>query len=56
MKKTYMQLRFKKKAEKLGCKIVPVCSKVNGKLTRRADIMAVERHGEWVMTIPRRMY
>ncbi len=48
--------RFKEKAEKLGCKIAPVANKVNGKLTRRPDILAVIRRNEWVMTIPRHMY
>ena len=51
-----MLARFRKKAEKLGCKIVPIATKVNGKLTRRPDILGVERHGEFVMVIPRRIY
>ncbi len=60
MKKIFMltkaSKRFKEKAEKLGCYIVPVANKVNGKLTRRPDILAVMRRNEWVMTIPRHMY
>lgn len=51
-----MLSRFKKKAEKLGCKIVPIATKVNGTLGRRPDILGVEHHGEFVMVIPRRMY
>jgi len=51
-----MSNRFKKICDKLGCKIVPIATRVNNKLTRRPDILGVERHGEFVMTIPRRMY
>lgn len=51
-----MQKRFKSLAERLGCKIVPVATRVNNRLTRRPDIMGVEKHGEFVMVIPKRIY
>lgn len=51
-----MLKRFKKLCDKYGYKIVPVMSRVNWNLTRRPDILAVEKHGQWVMTIPKRMY
>lgn len=30
-------------------------TRVNGQLTRRPDIMAVEKYHEWIQTIPREM-
>lgn len=51
-----MQERFKQLAERLGCKIVPIATRVNGVLTRRPDIMGVDKHGEFIMVIPKRMY
>ena len=48
--------RFKALVEKHGCKVVPVATRINGVLTRRPDIEAVEFHKQFVMTIPRRMY
>ena len=45
--------RFKKLVDKFGWKIRPVICNINGKFTRRPDIMAVENHGEWEMTIPK---
>ena len=48
--------RFKNLAERLGCKIVPIATKVNYKLTRRPDILGVEKHGEFIMVIPKRLY
>jgi len=56
MKKTSMQKRFKKLAERHGYKIVPVATKVNGRLTRRPDIMGVDYRGRFIMVIPKRMY
>lgn len=40
----------------MGYKILPVASKMNGRLCRRPDIKGVYYHGEFVMTIPERMY
>ena len=51
-----MQLRFKKLAERLGYKIVPLTSRINNILTRRPDVMRLEKHGDFIMVIPRRMY
>jgi hypothetical protein len=51
-----MELRFKKLANRLGYKIVPITSRINGMFERRADVMGVEKHGEFVMVIPKRMY
>jgi len=51
-----MHWRFKKICDRLGCKIVPIATRVNGTLTRRPEILGVEHHGESVMVIPRRMY
>lgn len=48
--------RFKQLAERLGYKIVPVSANFNGQIARRPDIMAVEKHGVFVMTIPANMY
>jgi hypothetical protein len=51
-----MQLRFKKLAERLGYKIVPLTTRINNILTRRPDVMRVEKHGDFIMVIPKRMY
>jgi len=51
-----MQLRFKKLCERLGYKIVPIATKVNGVLTRRPDIVGVDYHGDFVLVVPKRMY
>lgn len=52
MLKTSMLSRFKKLCDRYGYRIVPVATKVNGTLTRRPDILAVEKYHEWVQTIP----
>lgn len=51
-----MELRFKKLAEKLGYKVVPISTRINGVIQRRADVMGVEKQGDFIMVIPRRMY
>ena len=51
-----MQRKFKQLCERYGYKIVPVMTQVNGLLTRRPDIQAVEKYHEWITTIPTRMY
>jgi hypothetical protein len=52
-----MLSRFKKLCDRLGgYKIVRLTTRLNGELTCRPDILRVERHGEFVMVIPRRMY
>lgn len=51
-----MESRFKKLCKRLGYKIVPIATKVNYRLTRRPDIVGVERHGEFVLVVPKRMY
>ena len=51
----FMQ-RFKKLCDRFGFKIKPVVCIINGRLTRRPDILAVENHGVWEMTIPKKMY
>ena len=48
--------RFKKLADRFGWEIRPLVCIINGKLTRRPDIMAVENHGSWEMTIPKEIY
>ena len=48
--------RFKKLVKKFGWKIQPVVCRINGKLSRRPDILAVENHGQWEMTIPKKIY
>jgi hypothetical protein len=48
--------RFKKLVDKFGWKISPVLCKINGKVSRRPDILAVENHGKWEMTIPSKIY
>jgi len=52
-----MLSRFKKLCKRLGgYKITRLTTRLNGELTCRPDILRVERHGEFVMVIPRRMY
>lgn len=51
-----MSSKFKNLCDRLGYKIKPVMCIINGKHTRRPDILAVEKHGKWVMTIPKRMF
>ena len=51
-----MQLRFKKLAEKLGYKVVPISTRINGIIERRADVEGVEKAGDFVMVVPRRMF
>jgi hypothetical protein len=51
-----MQQRFKQLCERLGYKIVPIATKINGILSRRPDIVGVDYHGEFVMVVPKRMY
>ena len=51
-----MESRFKKLCQRLGYKIVPIATRVNGVLTRRPDIVGVDYHGEFVMVVPKRMY
>jgi hypothetical protein len=48
--------RFRKLTDRFGWKIRPITCIINGKLTRRPDILAVENHGLWEMTIPKRIY
>lgn len=48
--------RFEKVANRLGYSIHPVFCRVNDKWSRREDILTVEKHGEWLMTIPKQMY
>lgn len=48
--------RFKALCDKWGFTIHPVVCRINGKWARREDILTVERHGEWEMTIPKKMY
>ena len=47
--------RYKKLAERLGYKIVPVMTKINGHLTQRPDILRVEKYHEFIATIPKEM-
>lgn len=60
MKLTSMQSRYSKQfadlCKRFNFKIVPVMTRVNGEFTRRPDILGVEKNGDWVMTIPTRMY
>ncbi len=51
-----MRKRFNRLAERFGYRIVPVMTRVNGHLTRRPDIEAVEKYHEWIQTIPVEMY
>lgn len=51
-----MHKKFKALCERYGYKIVPVMTRVNGLLTRRPDIQAVEKYHEWVATVPKLMY
>jgi hypothetical protein len=51
-----MEARFKLLCERLGYKIVPIATRVNGTLTRRPDIVGVDYHGDFVMVVPKRMY
>jgi len=55
MLKTSMHRRFKKLCDRYGYKIVPVMTRVNGMLTKRPDIVAVEKYHEWVATVPTEM-
>lgn len=48
--------KFERLVHKFGCKVTPVSAFINGTICRRPDIMAVTRHGQFVMTIPRKMY
>jgi len=47
--------RFKKLCKRYGYKIVPVMTQINGTLTRRSDILAVEKYHEFIETIPKEM-
>jgi hypothetical protein len=51
-----MQQRFKKLAEKLGYKVVPISTRINGIIQRRADVEGVDKGGDFVMVVPRRMF
>ena len=51
-----MNARFQKLVEKNGCKLIKVISRVDGKLTTRPDIMAVRKHGKYLLTVPARIY
>ena len=48
--------RFKKLCDRFSWKIKPLVCIINGKLTRRPDILAVESKNGWEMTIPKKMY
>jgi hypothetical protein len=48
--------RFKSLCDRFKYKIKPVMCIINGKHTRRPDILAVEKHNKWVMTIPKKMF
>ena len=48
--------RFKKLCDRFGYHIKGVVCQINGKLTRRPDILSVQSNVAWVMTIPKRMY
>jgi len=48
--------RFRKLCDRFGYKIKPLIFQVNGKLTRRPDIVAVERKNQWVLTVPKKIY
>lgn len=50
-----MLKRYKKLAKRYKYKIVPVMTGFNGVLTRRPDILAVEKYHEWITTIPTEM-
>lgn len=50
-----MLSKFKRVCDRYGYKIVPVMTKVNGTLTRRPDILAVEKYHEHIVTIPKEM-
>lgn len=52
-----MQLsRFQQLVNRWGYKITPVSCTFGTLVARRPDIMAVEKHGEFIMTIPSKMY
>lgn len=51
-----MHRRFKRLCDRYGYKIVPAMTFVNGILTKRSDIQAVEKYHEWIQTIPKEMY
>ena len=48
--------RFEKIATRFGYTIHPVVCRINDKWSRREDILIVEKHGDWIMTIPKQMY
>ncbi len=48
--------RFEKLVNKFGCQITPVSCWIDGTVSRRPDIMAVTRYGQYVMTIPAKMF
>lgn len=50
-----MHKRFKRLCKRYGYRIVPAMTRVNGTLTRRPDIQAVEKYHEWIQTIPTEM-
>ena len=60
MRLTYMRTRhseqFSTLCGRFNFKIVPVMNRINGEFTKRPDILAVEKNGQWVMTIPRDLY
>ena len=45
--------RFSKLCERLGYKLVPIASKINGRVQRRPDILGVDYHGDFIMVVPR---
>lgn len=51
-----MESRFSKLAKRKGFKITRIGCIASGLVMTRPDIYAVEKHGEFVMTIPRYMY
>ena len=51
-----MRKKFDKLCARYGYSIVPVMTRVNGTLTRRPDIQAVEKYHEWIQTMPTAMY
>jgi hypothetical protein len=51
-----MEDRFRELAENLGYEIVPISTRINGIIERRADVEGVEKAGDFVMVVPRRMF
>lgn len=51
-----MESQFKQLAEELGYEIVPISTRINGVIERRADVEGVDKGGDFVMVVPRRMF